>query len=53
MPYDGPVNIESIATFLKDAVEGGPACIEMRRLLQVGLRLRFFSQNFCSQVAET
>jgi DNA-directed RNA polymerase subunit H (RpoH/RPB5) len=38
MPYDGPVNTESIATFLKDAVEGGPACIEMRRLLHVGLR---------------
>jgi hypothetical protein len=45
MPYDGPVNIESIATFLKDAVEGGPACIEMRRLLQVGLRLRGISQS--------
>lgn len=38
MPYDGPVNTESIATFLRDAVEGGPACIEMRRLLNVGLR---------------
>jgi hypothetical protein len=43
MPYDGPVNIESIAAFLRDAVEGGPACIEMRRLLQVGLRLQVFS----------
>ena len=48
MPYDGPVNIESIATFLKDAIEGGPACIEMRRLLQVGRRYEISRESLSS-----